>query len=211
MERLVNKKNSKILLLVEGERLEKEVFSEISKVYNFDVDIYCLRCNIYMLYDVMKDYGFAASIKDILIEKLVDDISDENIEVLMNNKFAYTYLIMDLDIQHYKNDIYKALGQVEEMAEYFKDETDDTIGKLYINYPMMESFRDREGFIDDKFIDKTIKVEECVNYKRIAGDAALSAIHINQYKEFGFNNIVKSNLNKVFVKLFNIAHADYQQ
>ncbi len=33
------------------------------------------------------------------------------------------------------------------MTEYFVDETDPTIGKLYINYPMMESYRDCDEFL----------------------------------------------------------------
>lgn len=208
----MNNIKRKILLLVEGEKLEKYVFEEIAKVYKLKYEIFCLKCNIFMLYNVMKSYDFNASIKDILIEKVFKNISDEDIEILKNNKFAYTYLIMDLDLQHYKSDILKAVMQVEKMCEYFTDETDDTIGKLYINYPMMESFRDRDDFVDEKFNDKIVHINNFVNYKRIAGDSKFSAVHISNYGRYGFDSIIKSNIDKASIRLFdkkNISYQDY--
>ena len=208
---LMNKNRSKILFLVEGERLEKNVFEEIAKVYKLKSEIFCLKCNIFMLYNLMKSYDFNASIKDILIEKMIKDISNKDIEILKNNKFAYTYIIMDLDLQHYKNDISKGIMQVEEMCDYFSDETDDTIGKLYINYPMMESFRDRDDFVDEKFNDKVVHINDFVNYKRITSSSKLSAVHINNYGRCGFDNIIKSNINKASIKLFDKKKISYKE
>ena len=207
----MNKEKRKILFLVEGEYLEKEVFSEMANLYNLKYEIVCLRCNIFMLYNIMKSYDFNASIKDILIERIDKNINDDEAIVLKNNKFAYTYLIMDFDIQHFKNDIPKALKQINEMCSYFSNETDDTIGKLYINYPMMESFRDRNGFIDDSFIEKTIKLEEFVNYKMLVGNTGLSSIHINEYRKDGFNSIIKSNIVKALLKLFDVNEISYKK
>lgn len=202
MVHLMNNARGKILLLVEGERLEKLVFKELSRLYGLKSEIFCLRCNIFMLYNVMKQYDFNASIKDILTEKSSISIYDEDRDILTNNKFAYTYLILDFDLQHSINNVELELKQIREMCEYFKDETDDTIGKLYINYPMMESFRDRDDFIDEKFMNKIVCINDFVKYKEIAGKCKLSSTHINNYKKEGFDEIIKSNLNKASVKLF---------
>ena len=159
----------------------------------------------------MKEYDFNASIKDILIKKVLNNISNEEVDILKNNKFAYTYLIMDFDIQHYKNDLNKALTQIDEMCKYFLDETDDTIGKLYINYPMMESFRDRDDFIDNTYNDKIIKICDIVDYKQVAGLSKLSSMHLSKYGLSGFNNIIKSNIDKACVKLFGLDEISYKK
>ncbi len=38
------------------------------------------------------------------------------------------------------------------MVNYFVDETDPSIGKLYINYPMMESYRDCDTFFEEDYL-----------------------------------------------------------
>ena len=206
----MNNARVKILLLVEGERLEKIVFKDLSRLYGLKSEIFCLRCNIFMLYNVMKQYDFNASIKDILVEKSPKGITDEDYDILLNNKFAYTYLVLDFDLQHSIDNINLELQQIREMCEYFNDETDDTIGKLYINYPMMESFRDRDDFIDEKFIDKIVHISDFVEYKEIAGRSKLSSVHVENYKREGFDEIIKSNLHKANVKLFGNKIKNYQ-
>lgn len=201
---------SKILLLVEGERLEKNVFNALSKIYGLKPEIFCLSCNIFMLYNIMKTYDFNVSIKDILTEQILKNISNKEYDILINNKFAYTYLILDFDLQHSIKSLDLELKQIREMCKYFNDETDDTIGKLYINYPMMESFRDRDGFVDERFIEKTVNINDFTKYKEIAGMSKLASVHVADYGKKGFDEVIKSNLNKADVKLFDDRVKDYK-
>lgn len=76
-----------------------------------------------------------------------------------------------MDLQHhgihteYRNN--KGLQGIREMLSYFDDETDDTVGKLYINYPMVESYKGHNADKSD-FLHRTVSLEDCVRYKQIA-------------------------------------------
>ena len=43
-------KESKTLIVVEGGHLEPVFFEQIKKVFGLNLDIYCLKSNIYLLY-----------------------------------------------------------------------------------------------------------------------------------------------------------------
>lgn len=132
MERLMSEKN--ILLIVEGERREKEFFNQVSKTFGLKFTIYTYKTNIYSLYSRLKNYDFNADIIGVLKELN----SKQPNEVFLDKRFAYVYLIFDFDIQHnsqpglfdYSN-LKKNINQLKEMANYFNNETDPTIGKLY--------------------------------------------------------------------------------
>lgn len=132
MEHLMSEKN--ILLIVEGERREKEFFNQVSKTFGLEFTIYTYKTNIYSLYSRLKNYDFNADIIGVLKELN----SKQPNEVFLDKRFAYVYLIFDFDIQHnsqpglfdYSN-LKKNINQLKEMANYFNNETDPTIGKLY--------------------------------------------------------------------------------
>lgn len=132
MEHLMSEKN--ILLIVEGERREKEFFNQVSKTFGLKFTIYTYKTNIYSLYSRLKNYDFNADIIGVLKELN----SKQPNEVFLDKRFAYVYLIFDFDIQHnsqpglfdYSN-LKKNINQLKEMANYFNNETDPTIGKLY--------------------------------------------------------------------------------
>ena len=131
-----------ILLIVEGERREKEFFNQVSKTFGLEFTIYTYKTNIYSLYSRLKNYDFNADIIGVLRELN----SKQPNEVFLDKRFAYVYLIFDFDIQHNSQpglfdyfNLKKNINQLKEMANYFNNETDPTIGKLYINFPMFES------------------------------------------------------------------------
>ena len=47
----------KTLVVVEGARLEPRFFEQLKKVFGLNLDIHCLKYNIYLLYKKMKDMG----------------------------------------------------------------------------------------------------------------------------------------------------------
>lgn len=70
-----------------------------------------------------------------------------------------------------------------EMAEHFTDETDPSIGRLYINYPMMESFRYCNTFDDDQYLSATIPIAMLGKFKSLASQMKLSGIAVTEYKK----------------------------
>jgi len=191
--------NKKILLIVEGEKAEPKIFKKLLSEYTLDFEIYCFGTNIYSLYKIMKDNDFNVNIKDILIE-----LQPEQRDIL-SNTFVYTYLIFDLDPHHTKKDDSRTIEEivkdniikVKKMAEYFIDETDPTIGKLYINYPMMESYKDCDSTFDENYAFKTTKLSDIKGYKNIVSTRKMSNIRIDKYQKSDFSNLIAQNIYKL--------------
>ncbi len=192
----------KALLIVEGERLEPEFFEQIARCFNLDFTFYSLKTNIYILYQKLEELDFQCDIKDVLKEMHPEQ------KVILQEKFAYTYLIFDSELHHTskmqgregresieeiaKNNIDK----LEKMVSHFTDETDPSIGKLYINYPMMESFKDCNDFFDDDYKNTYINLKDIKSYKTIVGAKKLANYRIDQYTSDDFCLLAKMNIYK---------------
>lgn len=83
--------NSRILLIVEGEKTETAFISRLTELYGMKYQIYTVGTNLFALYDKVKHTDFQCDIKDILREF---NIPEEQKEMLRED-FAYTYLIFD--------------------------------------------------------------------------------------------------------------------
>lgn len=204
MESLQNK-SIKVLLIVEGEDLEPGFFKRLTAAYGVNMEIYIVGTNIYALYKKMKEYNFLCNIKDVLPE--VGKDLEGKAEILAGN-FAYTYLVFDFDA-HHKTPIERAqdieidtivqnnIAKLSELAEYFVDETDPSIGKLYINYPMMESFRDCDSFFDPSYRNRDTSIDDLRRYKSIAGQRRLSGIALDKYSRENFSDLTRMNVYKL--------------
>lgn len=134
---------NRILIITEGTKPDKKIVEHLIKTYKKKeilYEIYTYNTNIYMLYqDMKKIYG--DGLEDIqIIPILKSKNKDFEFE---KDDFSEIYLFFDYDIHHYKfnRDVSpeNLNSQLEEMLNYFSDETGD-VGKLYINYPMVEVF-----------------------------------------------------------------------
>lgn len=204
MEPLENK-TIKVLLIVEGESLEPKFFARLTEVYGVKFDVYVVGTNIYALYQKIKAYDFACDIKDVLPEI---GVRLEGKDDLLKEKFAYTYLIFDFDA-HHKTTLEREQGvaidtvvqnnidKLAEMAEYFVDETDPSVGRLYINYPMMESFRDCNEFFDNAYKSNEISIDNLRKYKSIASQKRLSGIDVDTYSRENFADLTRMNVFKL--------------
>ena len=192
-----------ILIIVEGSKTEPNFFNRLSDVFGLKFDIYCLETNIYSLYKKMKEIDFNGDIKDILSE-----IHPDKKEMLSKN-FAYTYLIFDCDAHHSRKNesrtqeevVLANMDKLSEMANYFTDETDPSIGKLYINYPMIESYRDCDKFFEEDYALSKVSIEELSTYKKRVAKKKLSSIHVDKYAKEQFSLLILQNLYKL-----NIIH-----
>ena len=188
-----------VLFVVEGARVESGFFKRLAGEFSLNFDIYCLGANIYSLYKKMKEMEFLGNLKDVLA-----DIHPEQKEIL-SKSFTYTYLIFDCDAHHAKKEETRAIQdiiadnfvQLEEMAAYFTDETDPTIGKLYINYPMMESFRDCDDFFDNNYENAVVKIDEINDYKQIVAGRKLCKAHVDKFTKVNFEALILQNIFKL--------------
>lgn len=125
---------SNILIIVEGARTEPAFFNRLLGVFDQNFEIYCFGTNIYTLYKRMKEIEFNGDLKSVLIE-----LHPEQRE-LLSKKFAYTYLVFDCDVHHPKKEDIRCIEEIiadnfsklREMAEYFVDETDPSVGSFIL-------------------------------------------------------------------------------
>ncbi len=208
---------SNILIIVEGYKTESKFFNKFLDVFDLNFDIYCFGANIYTLYKDLKAIDFNGDLKDILAETYPSKKS------ILSKKYAYTYLIFDCDAHHpKKNDnrnidaiVADNIQKLIEMANYFTDETDPSKGKLYINYPMMESYRDCDHFFEDKYSETTVAINELSLYKSRVAHRDICRIHINEYTKENFTLLILQNiykLNKIYSNNWNkLNYEEYMQ
>lgn len=196
---LLMSKQVKALVIVEGEKSEYAFFKSLESVYSLIFTICCLKTNIYALYKKMKDLDFNADIKQILSE-LHPEYADT-----LSQTFAYTYLVFDLDAHHTKKRDTRSINEivmenvaiVKEMVHYFTDETDPSVGRLYINYPMLESFRDCDSPFDEKYRYEYVLLPEIPSFKQHVAGKQMVRRHLNRYTADDFEQIAKMNVYKL--------------
>lgn len=200
----------KILLIVEGEKTEPVFFQHLMNVYGVDADIVMIGTNLYSLYDRMKEYHFECDVRDVLKEIQKPSLDG----ALLDQRFTYTYLVYDSDLQHtpvdQRNDkppidqlTSENLIKLKEMVCYFTNETDPAIGRLYINYPMMESYRFCESFNDEAFLSAKIELAQMHDFKKLAGQKRLAGITVKSYTKENFADLIRLNVRKLHSMYFS--------
>ncbi|MCK9183515.1 MAG: hypothetical protein M0P13_11655 [Fibrobacteraceae bacterium] len=166
-----------ILFVFEGETREPALFNTMGSLFPIKGHHICCSYgnNIYNLY-----------------RKLKEDQDEELISVLHNSakgKDPYfwahrreideIYLFFDYD----KHDQSASDTQLQEMLEMFDNETDK--GKLYINYPMVESLFYIKEMPDPYFNEYTVALQNLPSFKELCGE-------FNAYKSSEFCTLPKN-------------------
>lgn len=197
----VNKETT-VLLIVEGDTIEDEFFRCIASAFGISARIIPYKTNIYKLYEALKQANFSANVCGILKESAAAD--DKK---LFDLKYAAIYLVYDADFQHcdkgenaltIEQRIAKNLPRLSEMAEYFTNETDDTIGKLFINYPMMEAYKDCDVFFEEAYKDRRVSICDLLHngYKKSVSQRKVNGKAVKKLSNKDFRDIVKCALYK---------------
>lgn len=150
---------SKILVLVEGEKTDYRLMGHLLEVYGISDshEIVSYNTNIYVLYNEMFRDGDPASM-DIL-QILKEHERDLEKKKLFDERYSDILLIFDLDPQ----DPAFSADKIVEMASYFVESSD--MGKLYLNYPMVEAFYHMKSIPDEEYYQYTASLEELRNRK----------------------------------------------
>lgn len=157
-----------ILFVFEGNEREPGLFRTLERLYfprNNDNIIRSYGNNIYELYNDMMALDGAGDIVTVIRERQAKKGGDI-LEGLKNSDFSEIFLFFDYDFQHAHLSLDEINRRVAEMLTLFNEETGN--GKLYINYPMIESIRYVKELPDDNYLSYTIARKECCDFKRIA-------------------------------------------
>ena len=181
------------LLIIEGESCEKQFFDKFIKTINADKNITIIPfCNdIYELYKYIEELGETTT-KDVILNYC--DLDDKARKLLKDTKFVYTYLVFDLDIQDGGEDERKEkLEHVTQMVNLFNNETE--YGKLFVNYPMMESYRHFDITNPDTLANKSVIVDNDIltHYKELVGQEGTNK-NVSKYTSKDFYTITLAHL-----------------
>ena len=176
---------SRILFVVEGEKTERQLVNRLSEIFGVSSTVYSVKGNIYKLYQAVKDDPFIG-ITDILSE--MEECSEAD-RVILSKGFTDVFLVFDCDAQHticpeeskcmtaFEIAV-RNMRLVRKMAERFNESTDPERGKLLVNYPMVEAFRDCDDFYDESYSEAIVPVTELGEYKKRVAKRRLVRFHI---------------------------------
>ena len=157
-----------ILFVFEGSNREPYVYKTIERFYfpkKNDNIICSFGNNIYDLYSEMMKYGGDGDIVSIMRERLSES-GDSTLHNIRSTDISEVYLFFDYDFQNSQFSLEEINQRVDVMLKMFDDETGN--GKLYINYPMVESIRYTKELPDEEYRHYTVSRALCHDFKRLA-------------------------------------------
>ncbi len=183
----------KILFLVEGAKTDVRLMQKLLSVYGFDqkYEIISYNTNIYTLYNEMFRDNDPADLD--LLQVLKEHEKDPRKKPLFDQSYSDILLIFDLDPQ----DPLFTSDKIQRMTEYFVESSD--MGKLYLNYPMVEAFYHMHDIPDAHFNEYFATQEELSNgtYKQRVNQENRN----RNYTKFAVtkeecNTVIQQNLEK---------------
>lgn len=154
-----------ILFIFEGKD-DKTYFESIKRLFfpkKSETFVCTYNSNIYSLYNKLKDHdalhemlevNTVSVFKEILLER-----GDETLKDIREDEVSEIYLFFDYDFQENARTLEENNKRLSELLEYFTDET--ASGKLYINYPMVESLRYTKELPDNDYWKYTVTRQKC--------------------------------------------------
>jgi len=189
----MNKKRSKILVVVEGARTDIRLMEHLLNIYGIDekYEIVSYNTNIYALYNetFREDDPENIDILQLMKERERDPIKKELFDVY----YSYILLIFDFEPQ----DPQFSDDKISRMIDFFVESSD--MGKLYINYPMVESFYHMKSIPDEEYDSYTVSMDELIakSYKQRVNRENRN----HDYSKFAINKrecnvVIHQNINK---------------
>lgn len=185
----------KHLLIVEGNHEKDELVPLILKCFPKikiqPENIVVFGTNIYQLHlNIEKEYG--ESWFDVMVDIPYVVSKMKRLDTVWHAQdFIDIFLIFDFERQ----DTYFSKETIKRMQEYFIDSTD--MGKLYINYPMVESYWDTYDRHEESFAyrKKNLPMRRGIEYKNAVKDTEIAlAVKFPEFlddvleRKFGVND-----------------------
>lgn len=228
-----------ILFIFEGGVREPALYKTMKYLFLSDSikdDIIVSYCsNIYSLYKKMKELDAfdedidSADIVAVLKEQLANSPNqqDELAKIESSDSISEVYLFFDYDLKRIdelnKLSVEEQNLQIKELLDYFDNETEH--GKLFIDYPMVESIRyfkkelpdeDYITYVTDMFIGKAFKKEAAETFYPSLQFITFNLnksnelkIPLKKEKELDLVRINYVKTNWLFIKDLNVKKANY--
>lgn len=184
----------KILICVEGEKEDKKLMEMLFNLYGISTqhEIVPYKTNIYQLYHDMFDEDDSEDMD--LLQVLKAREQDVERKKIFDERYSDVLLVFDMDPQ----DRYYSAGRLKEMVNYFKESTDT--GKLYLNFPMVESFFHMSTIPDLNYNAKVASLEELKGhaYKSRVTQECVRRGNRYDIAKLECSQIIKQNMEKAW-------------
>lgn len=182
----------KILFIVEGNKDEPSLINRIFELTdkNQKPSIYCYNTTLHTFADRLeKNYpDFDDGNTDIQLVLRGGENNEKEREKL-SQSYNDIFLIFDFEPQHHK----LHFETIRKMLEYYNDSSFE--GKLYINYPMIQSYKHFDKLPDDSYKDLSVTIEQCKNYKYLV-ERVSKFTNLEKYNYEVLMMIITHNLKK---------------
>lgn len=165
-----------ILFVFEGDKREPRLFDAIKEIFlpkELSSIVCTYKCNIYHLYTWIKKYDFFGDSTSVDTVSILNEIllrrGDTTLQDIPSSEISEIYLFFDYDFHHHDlENLDEDNAHIGELLDFFHDETEN--GKLYINYPMIESIRYTKELPDLAYVSYVISRNSCKtrNFKSFA-------------------------------------------
>ena len=162
-----------MLFVFEGAKTELNCFDTIKQVFfhgkNDDTFVCTYKSNIYSLYNKLNEHDILSKHSADTVSVLTQILDKEEAQKLADiepSDVSEIYLFFDYEPHENSASLDEKNNRIAEMLSYFDNETEN--GKLYINYPMVESLRYTKQLPDANYHTYTIGIDQCKKFKKIA-------------------------------------------
>ena len=161
----------KVLFITEGPVDEIHFLASICSdlgIAEKQRDFYCYRTDFHQFARLMLPDNTNAvdNALDVLLTLKSYERNEDNVKIL-SAKYTDIFIIFDLDPQAIRTEFSK----IHALASFFTDSSD--MGRLYINYPMMQSYKHLKSLPDTDYMTRKVNISQIRNYKEIVAQEAV--------------------------------------
>ena len=181
----------RILFIVEGRKTEPRFIRKMMKSFNIsdESQTYVYGTNIHVLYNSVFSEGDPEDVDLLLSLKSQSDSEDDR--RLLSMDYTDVFLVFDAEVQDPGFDA----ERMRVMLRYFSNSTEN--GKLYLNYPMMESYRHMRSVNDGGYLESVVRKGDIHCYKETVNDEGCAELRDpNRYDRRIFEIILLANARK---------------
>jgi hypothetical protein len=150
------------LFIVEGARAEPRFLKQMWRLYlGEDAHVYSYNTNIHTLIKALFNEGDELDEDIDILQFLRLNEEDAEGKKLLSKKYTDKFLVFDMDPHVSQANEYR----LKTLMQFFNDSTNN--GKLYLNYPMLESYKDMKSLNDSEFKYKMAELSKLTHYKGI--------------------------------------------
>lgn len=202
--------SKKVLFITEGAVDELRLMKSICKdlcLKAGEIEFYSYLTDFHQFSRLVMSKGYKAVDGDIdVLLALKSQEKDALRRDILSQRYTDIYIIFDFDPHAMKPEFEK----MRVLVSYFVDSSD--MGRLFINYPMMQSYKHLRSLPDMGYKDRAVTLTEIRHYKEIVSHEGMPELirtheynHVQLY-EIAYHNYCKRE--KILGRKYEMANVD---